>query len=217
VLQPQPRLPPHCFQPHLVKHAVLLPAAPKRAYVQGHTSIAGSGFGYVLEANKAQGTITMYLSKYLDNDQVTDTPAMLKSCSATFKLVAGYAFHLTPPAGAKCPSNAVPSTVNGRTFCELCDAGTYKTASGVCDYCPDGKYQNLNGATACKPCPAGSSCAAGSSEPCSKGTYSAKAGAGACTPCPKNTFAGSEGAKKCAPCPRFTKSAPGSQLCGVFW
>jgi hypothetical protein len=193
------------------------PAAPKQAYVQG--SAGGVSFGYALQSDKAKGTITMYLSRYLDYDRVTDTPVRLKSCSATFQLIAGHAFDLSPPAGASCPPNAVPRAANGRTFCEFCQAGSYKNATGACASCPGGKYQNLHGATACKTCPAGTSCYSGTSLPeaCPPGSYSAKAGAAACTPCPWNTFAGSQGSRKCAPCPPLTRSPPGSQVCGVFW
>jgi hypothetical protein len=183
------------------------------------TSIGSANSGYVLESDKAKGTVTMFLSQYLDYRQVRDPPPMLKACSATFKLVAGRAFDLSPPAGASCPSNAVTRAANGRTFCDFCRAGSYKNAAGACDFCPGGKYQSLNGATACKPCPAGAWCYSGAPkpEPCSPGSYSAKAGAAECTPCPRNTFAGSEGAKKCAKCPPLTKSVPGSLVCGVFW
>jgi hypothetical protein len=164
---------------------------------------------YLLVSDSSKGTITMYLG------------SRGKSCSATFKLLAGYAFDLSPPAGATCSSNAATSTMDGRTFCKLCPAGSYKSAKGVCEECPTGTFQNRIGATACKVCPAGTSCDYYSGHtdayPCAPGSYNAKRGSSAaCALCPKNTFAAG-GATKCAMCPRFTKSARGSGACGVYW
>jgi hypothetical protein len=182
---------------------------------------SGGSTWYVLESNKAKGTVTMYLSRNVEwydyRYKVTDTAAalLLRACSATFKLLAGYAFDLSPPVGAKCPANAARRTAGGRAFCHFCAAGSYKNAAGACVRCPVGKYQNLHGATACKNCPAGTYCPSGSTypQPCDPGTYGAKARAASCSRCPKNTFAISAGAKACAKCPPLTKSPPGSVLC----
>jgi hypothetical protein len=169
---------------------------------------------YTALSDKSKGTVTIHYK-----NQGWYTPLQTNPCFATFKLLTGYAFDLSPPVGAKCPSNFVASSVNGRTFCAFCTQGSYKGTKGVCDPCPGGTYQDLEASTKCKACPAGSYCKGGTAmpEPCSPGSYSSKAAAASCALCPKNTFASSAGAKKCAKCPALSKSAPGSQACGVRW
>jgi hypothetical protein len=172
---------------------------------------------YAFVSDKAKGTITMYLSKILED--VTDSPPLVMGCSATFKLIAGYAFDQAPPSGAKCPRSARSIIIDGRTFCELCEAGSYKDSQGVCSKCPEGQFQNLGGATSCRVCPPGAYCSAESSrpEPCFFGSFNAKAGSGACEPCPANTFAAKAQATACTKCPPRATSPPGSEACGVFW
>jgi hypothetical protein len=161
----------------------------------------------------------MRLAQPLSGYQVAATPALVDGCSATFKLIAGYAFDLAPPAGATCPSNAVPLVVHGRTFCTFCEAGQYKSSSGSCEQCPAGTYQALIGATSCTACPAGYVCYAGSSQPgtCPQGTHAPSLGASDCLLCPANTFSTTPTSATCTPCPAHTTSKEGSTACSVPW
>jgi hypothetical protein len=118
---------------------------------------------YELMSDVAKGTVTIALgnpdpSTY--NDYYSYTSAVnITQCTATFKIVAGYALDLAPPPGAKCPTNAVSVRLGGRSFCHFCPNGQYKKAStGKCVGCPAGSYQDLVGGTSCKKCPAGRSC-----------------------------------------------------------
>jgi hypothetical protein len=225
-------LTPHAYKAQLALSVVALPwqlthhasigstavctSGTKRAYIRIAANTPDTAYAFV--SDKAKGTITMHLAKLVDLDKVTDNPTLVSGCSVTFKLVAGYAFDQAPPPGARCPPSAVPRTVNGRTFCELCETGSFKNSTGVCSSCPAGQFQNLSGSTSCRACPPGASCFRGTTvpTPCSPGSFSAKPGSVTCTKCPANTFSGM-GAKACTKCPRFTRSPAGSEECGVFW
>jgi hypothetical protein len=169
--------------------------------------------GYELLSNAAKGTVTLALSK---TEDPTHTSAVnLTQCSVTFKLIAGYAFDLTPPAGAVCPPPAVSVTLGGRSFCNFCPAGSYLASTGECLYCPAGSYQDQAGSSSCKKCPAGSYCGAGTASflKCQTGFYS-KAGAAECMACPANTF-GNMTATACTSCPKFTQAPASSSACSV--
>jgi hypothetical protein len=172
-----------------------------------------------MASDKDQGTVTINLAPYLSNDKVTMTPAVIAGCSATFKLIAGYAFDLTPPAGASCPSNAIPYSVQDRTFCHFCQTGEYKNATGVCAPCPAGTYQDAFGSTTCKPCPVGFVCYSGTSVPyaCQPGSSSPSSGDWQCKSCPVNTYSTRTLPATCTPCPQGTISVAGSSVCGVPW
>jgi hypothetical protein len=171
---------------------------------------------YEFLSHAAKGTVTVALSKTADPS--TTNTVNITQCTATFKIIAGYAFDLAPPAGAKCPPNAVAAKLGGRSFCSFCPKGQYKkAATGKCVDCPAGSYQDMAGGTSCKKCPAGSSCSAGyaSISTCQGGSYS-KAGAAACQECPANTYSKKpEGSTSCAPCPKFTVAPKGSSACSV--
>jgi hypothetical protein len=187
-------------------------AASKRAYVDNYFDTVG----YDVVSDVAKGTVTMRLARMGD---MATTPSLIKGCSATFKLVAGHTFDLAPPAGASCPSNAIPLVAKGRTFCTFCQAGQYKGSKGSCEQCPAGTYQNLIGSTRCKACQAGYICYAGSVQPstCQPGSKAPKPGASDCLLCPANTFSTNPRAATCTPCPAHTISKPGSTVCGVPW
>jgi hypothetical protein len=173
--------------------------------------------GYELLSNAAKGTVTIGLSK--SADPTTTNTVNLTQCTVTFKLIAGYAFDLAPPAGSKCPSNAVSVKLGGRSFCNFCPTSQYKKAStGKCTDCPPGTYQDEIGSTSCKTCPAGTSCGSGYYSPslCQAGSYSAKAGSKACKDCPANTVGNKvAGATSCTPCRKFTVAPKGASACSV--
>jgi hypothetical protein len=80
-------------------------AGPKRAY----TRVLKSETEYIelpLEvlADAATGTVTL---------------TALARCSATFKLTAGYAFDMSPPANATCPAGTTTVTSGTRKLCKL--------------------------------------------------------------------------------------------------
>jgi hypothetical protein len=166
-----------------------------------------------MTSDKIQDTVTINLAKA--------PSAPLAGCSATFKLIAGYAFDLTPPVGAKCPSNAIPYRIRGRTFCNFCGVGEYKNAKGACVPCPAGTYQDAVGSIRCKKCPAGFVCSdpVGTSQPdvCEPGSSSPKAGASECKKCPANTYSTYPLPATCTKCPPKTASVEGSSVCGVPW
>jgi hypothetical protein len=175
--------------------------------------------GYEFHADAAKRTVTVYVTKQ-DYPISIATPT-LTNCSATFKLTAGYAFNIKPPAGATCPANAITIARGGRKFCQFCKKGTYKKG-GQCKACPTGTYQGLLGGTSCTICPAGTECSysrtGGSSwkTTCFRGTYASKPGSPKCKGCPANTRANKAiGATACLPCPKFTASPPGSSTCIV--
>jgi hypothetical protein len=170
---------------------------------------------YELLSDAVKGTVTIGMTE----DSTTTNAVNLTQCTVTFKLIAGYAFDMTPPAGSKCPYNAVPVQLGGRAFCNFCLVGQYKKAStGKCTDCPAGSYQDQAGSTSCKKCPAGTSCTVGNVAPnaCRAGYYSAKAGSAECKECPANTFSNKVvGATSCTPCPKFTVALKASSVCSV--
>jgi hypothetical protein len=191
--------------------------AAARFYYQPDAS-TGIETGYELLSDAAKGTVTVALSN--NEDPKTTLVVNVTQCTATFKLVAGYAFDLTPPAGATCANNAVPVELGGRSFCKFCPVGQYKKASaGMCAPCAAGSYQDQVGSTSCKACPPGSKCdGSGNYQPlaCSGGFHSPNAGAVACKQCPANTYGNKfKGATSCTPCPRFTVAPKGSSACYV--
>jgi hypothetical protein len=195
-------------------------AGSKRALLTTYIPATSVNVGYEMASNKAQGTITINLAarpQFIT--EVISKPELVSGCSATFKLIAGYAFDLTPPAGAKCPSNAIPYSTHGRTFCKFCQMGEYKNSTGACMQCPAGTYQNVYGATSCKKCPAGFKCYSGASTPypCQPGDSLPKAGASDCKKCPANTYSNYPLPAKCPKCPPLTTSIEGSSACGVLW
>jgi hypothetical protein len=206
-------------------HQLIFPAAPpgpKRAVASYYTYSRGAwsfATGYQLLADAAKGTVTITMLAFNPVDPNMIDPTAVTPCTATFKLVAGYAFDLTPPVGARCPSNAIPARFNGRLFCNFCPAGEYKKAStGKCAPCPAGSYQDQAGGTRCKTCPAGAYCSGSAAFiRCPKGYLRPKAGsAKECVPCPANTY-GTEvkGVTSCTPCPKFTVAPKGSTACSV--
>jgi hypothetical protein len=111
--------------PCCVADSLLLPspAASSRVYVTTYDAQVQDYQGYDIVSDATTGTVVMRLAKVLNQDKVAATPALDNGCSATFKLIAGYAFDLVPPAGAMCPSNARSGyVVKGRTFCTFCQA-----------------------------------------------------------------------------------------------
>lgn len=190
-------------------------AAGSIYYYNPYTSQGGSA-GYELYSDKAAKTLTIYLSK--NDDASGSIGRNTTTCSATFKLVAGYAFDLAPPAGAKCPSNTIPTTVGGRQFCKFCGTGQFKNGT-QCSSCATGYYQPFYGGGQCEICPAGATCYSGSSwpSPCYSG-YNPKPGGGECLPCGENRYAFPfPGATKCLACPKGTIAPAGSSACGVPW
>jgi hypothetical protein len=192
--------------------------APQPAGTKRAAGVASDGTGaYELLSDAATGTVTIALSK--SKDPTITTAINVTQCTATFKLIAGYAFDLAPPAGATCPANALSVKLGRRSFCKFCPVGQYKsTSTGKCAPCADGTYQDQAGSTSCKACPPGFSCRhAEYKVPCELGSYS-KPGAATCNPCPANTYANKlEGATACNKCPMFTIAPAGSASCYVPW
>jgi hypothetical protein len=171
-----------------------------------------------LLTDAAEGTLTVALrnSDTIFKTTGTANANVTTQCSVTFKIKAGYAFDLTPPAAAKCPANAVPVNLNGRVFCKFCPVGAYlKASTGDCATCLGGTYQFNLGSTSCDTCPAGAYCSKGVLNYCPPGYYS-KAGATKCNECPANTYASvGTAATSCTPCPKFTVAPKASVACSV--
>jgi hypothetical protein len=215
-----------CLNSQLPSSSYQLPTVPvlagsKCAILTTYSS-NGTGFQYEVASNTAQRTLTITLTTgVVETFSVTTNPVLIPSCSATFKLIAGYVLDLTPPVGAQCPANAIPRIIHGRTFCDFCGWGEYKNASSqTCAGCPAGTYENHSGSTSCKKCPPGFYCdIEGSTEPipCQPGEIAPQAGASQCKKCPANTFSADSKPATCTKCPPKTISIVGSSACGVPW
>ncbi|KAL4859572.1 signal peptide protein [Chlorella vulgaris] len=88
-----------------------------------------------------------------------------------------------------------------------CNIGQY-LASGYCETCPDGQYQDAYGhsSATCKTCPPGSFSSGdsvylkASCTSCPMGSYQADSGAGDCWICPDGTAQPNVGQTSCTPC-----------------
>ena len=140
----------------------------------------------------------------------------------------------TCPAGAFCPSEALPAPVpctpgfynpdtgsQTESSCRPCASGTFQTEAGqtACEACPAGTFVSSKNATACSYCAAGGYCqdvgasSASVYEFCQQGTWSSTIGlntSAGCHPCDQGTYQpvlGASSSDACIPCPLGTASA----------
>lgn len=105
------------------------------------------------------------------------------------------------------------------TYLVNCTAGTYMLPTGVCQWCPPGKFSNTTDQTQCLLCPRGASssgrakvcekCEVGkaASEPqsetcedCAVGSYAKSLGQSTCVLCEKGRYSGVKAAQDCTSC-----------------
>lgn len=103
-------------------------------------------------------------------------------------------------------------------FASPCRKGNFFNSSGVCEKCPMGTYQDIDGAAYCKKCPAGevsNRVGSASCVQCRAGTYSLTEGQKLCELCPENTYSSDFGSPydSCQPCEQGYGSPSGSPIC----
>ena len=147
------------------------------------------------------------------------------------------------PAGAVCPSEALPAPLlctpgfynpdlgsQTESGCRPCASGTFQTEAGetACEACPAGTFVSSKNATACNYCAAGGYCqevgasSASVYEFCQQGTWSSTIGlntSAGCQPCNEGTYqpiVGANSSAACLPCPLGTASAEeGVAMCAA--
>lgn len=123
---------------------------------------------------------------------------------------------LTADTCQACPVGRSSFKRPGSSLCSECHYGTVGVAvGGVCQYCPDGKYNSYTGSTLCSACEPGFYQAqsaklepAGVAAPGLSADPSPENG-GRCFACPNGYFADSDEAVECRLCPRGFYSEDG--------
>ncbi|XP_071107671.1 uncharacterized protein [Haliotis cracherodii] len=145
--------------------------------------------------SRAQCTISCAPGKQGQNNVCSPCP------EDTFKDEAGFAV-CTPCSGSKTSDAA-------RITCSVtfCDRGVgYDAAAKTCTVCPQGRYKDTRGNTACKPCPKNYTTAGTNATDsadcnilnCEPGFFAHNTET--CTPCPKGYYKASVGTENCTKC-----------------
>ena len=123
---------------------------------------------------------------------------------------------LTVDTCQACPVGRSSFNSQGDSLCSECHYGTVGVAvGGVCQYCPDGKYNSYTGSTVCSACiPGFYQAQSAKLEPAAVAAPGLSAdpspeNGGRCFACPNGYFADSDEAVECRLCPRGFYSEDG--------
>lgn len=149
--------------------------------------ISGVNFGEIVGTVTINGNACTNITTYTDSMITCTAPAAStgSTSSITVTQAGGFEGNLT---------NVISY--------EACESGSFES-NGICQECPEGTFQDLDGQTQCKPCLAGTyanTTGAKSCNLCEHGRFQNQIGQNVCFTCPQGKFQDELGQTKCKNC-----------------